>query len=540
MMAGHELGSVVSPDALRPAESRLKRAHSADAAHKSGLGIPLTVVLIVVAVLALYWRTTLSMVAIWERSETFSHGFVVVPMVFYLLWRRRDAIAAMEARPCWAALFGVAAMGFVWLVGELVSAASVSQFAVIAMIPFAVWAILGTRVVTALSIPLAFLFFAVPFGEFMVPTLMDRTADFTVIALRASGVPVYREGNFFLIPTGAWSVVEACSGLRYLIASLMVGCLYAYLAYRSPLRRATFIAASLVVPIVANWMRAYMIVMIGHLSSNKLAVGADHLIYGWVFFGVVILLLLLIGSRWREDDEPIGVPDKDHDNQPRFPGPVRAHPKQTALAALAAFALMGVWQPVSGRMDSSESAAAVHVPHIAASNGWVPVPEEIATWQPDLSGARAELRQTFVKDGHRVGLYIAFYRWQTPEAKAITSTNQIVRTANRIWRQIGAGTVPATAHNGAFDVNTSVVTSPDARLALWQWYWVNGRLTSSDYAAKLYQAMSVLGRHGDATAWVVVYTATDTGEAAVRPVLQSFTADMMQAIDASLRQAANE
>ena len=370
MMAEHELGSVVSPDALRPAEARLKRAHSVDAAHKSGLGIPLTVVLIVVGVLALYWRTTLSMVAIWERSETFSHGFVVVPIVFYLLWRRRDAIAAMEARPCWGALFGVAAMGFAWLVGELVSAASVSQFAVIAMIPFAVWAILGTRVVTALSIPLAFLFFAVPFGEFMVPTLMDRTADFTVIALRASGVPVYREGNFFLIPTGAWSVVEACSGLRYLIASLMVGCLYAYLTYRSPLRRATFIAASLVVPIVANWMRAYMIVMIGHLSSNKLAVGADHLIYGWVFFGVVILLLLLIGSRWREDDEPIGVHDKDHDNQLRVAGPVRGPLKANRVGGLGSVCSDGGLAAPSGT-NGQLGKSGCHPPAAHHSEQWM-------------------------------------------------------------------------------------------------------------------------------------------------------------------------
>src|SRR5713101_2398668 len=141
MMAEHELGSVASPDALPPAEARLQRTHSSGAVHKSALGIPLTVVLIVVGVLALYWRTTLSMVAIWERSETFSHGFVVLPIFLYLLWRQRDPIAAIEARPCWAALFGVAAMGFAWLVGELVSAASVSQFAMVAMIPFAVWAI---------------------------------------------------------------------------------------------------------------------------------------------------------------------------------------------------------------------------------------------------------------------------------------------------------------------------------------------------------------------------------------------------------------
>ena len=91
--------------------------------------------------------------------------------------------------------------------------------------------------IPTIAFPLAFLFFAIPFGGFMLPWLMEMTADFTVSALRLSGVPVYREGMSFLIPSGAWSVVEACSGLRYLIASFMVGTLYAYLTYRSPRRR---------------------------------------------------------------------------------------------------------------------------------------------------------------------------------------------------------------------------------------------------------------------------------------------------------------
>ena len=128
------------------------------------------------------------------------------------------------------------------------------------------------------------------------------TADFTVAALRASGIPVYREGLQFVIPSGSWSVVEACSGIRYLMASFMVGSLFAYLNYRSWRRRLAFVAVSLVVPIVANWLRAYMIVMLGHLSGNTLAVGVDHLIYGWVFFGIVIMAMFMVGARWSEPD----------------------------------------------------------------------------------------------------------------------------------------------------------------------------------------------------------------------------------------------
>src|SRR5690606_24456170 len=102
------------------------------------------------------------------------------------------------------------------------------------------------------------------------------------------------------IPSGDWSVVEGCSGLRYLIASITLGCLYAYLTYRSQVRRLVFVAVALIFPVIANGLRAYMIVMIAHLSDMKLALGVDHFIYGWVFFGLVMLLMFWIGSFWSE------------------------------------------------------------------------------------------------------------------------------------------------------------------------------------------------------------------------------------------------
>jgi EpsI family protein len=270
-------------------------------------------------------------------------------------------------------------------------------------------------------------------------------------------------------------------------------------------------------------------------------VGADHLIYGWIFFGVVISLLLFIGSRWRQDDGATGLNSASDVDASQAAGARReGAPRNRWAAVAAAFALMAVWQPLSGRVDSTESSAATSIPRITDTNGWIPDPDAIAMWRPDLSGARAELRQTFVKDGHRVGLYVAFYRGQTPETKAITSTNQIVSTNNRLWRQITAGAVSTTVRDSTLDVRSGVVTGQNGRLALWQWYWVDAHLTSNDYVAKFYQAWAVLERHPDATAWVIVYTETGAGEADVRPVLQAFTADMMPAIDASLRKAASE
>jgi exosortase len=139
------------------------------------------------------------------------------------------------------------------------------------MLVLAVPAVLGWEVARALTFPLLFLFFAVPFGDFAMPKLMDWTAQVTVLGLRLTGIPVHSRRP--ALRDSHWQLVgvEACSGVRYLIASVTVGTLFAYLTYHSARkRRAIFICVSVAVPIVANWGRAYMIVMLGHLSGNKL------------------------------------------------------------------------------------------------------------------------------------------------------------------------------------------------------------------------------------------------------------------------------
>jgi len=240
-------------------------------------------VVTLLAILVLYRETAMAMVEIWARSDTFMHGFIVPPITLWLIWRIRNNIALLTPRPNAWVLLMLAATGFVWLLGELATVGTLSQFALITMLVLSVPAVLGFQVAKRITFPLAYLFFAVPFGEFALPQMMEWTANFTILGLRLSGIPVYREGLQFVIPSGSWSVVEACSGVRYIIASLTVGTLFAYLSYHSFKRRLIFICVAFIVPLIANWVRAYMIVMIGHLSGNKLAVGVDHLIYGWAF-----------------------------------------------------------------------------------------------------------------------------------------------------------------------------------------------------------------------------------------------------------------
>src|SRR5258706_4010149 len=230
-----------------------------------------------------YWETATSIVATWANTETYAHGYLILPISLWLVWRERDRLATLPIRPTLWPMLPMALLGFAWLAADAAQVGVVRQYSFVLMQLMIVWAILGTTLARAMAFPLAFLVLAVPFGESFLWPLINFTADFTVGALRLTGLPVFREGNNFTLPSGSWSVVEACSGVRYLIASVTLGVLYAYLTYRRLVHRVLFVGASILVPILANGVRAYMIVMIGHLSGMKLAVGVDHLIYGWVF-----------------------------------------------------------------------------------------------------------------------------------------------------------------------------------------------------------------------------------------------------------------
>ena len=284
----------------------------------------------------------------------------------------------------------------------------------------------------------------------------------------------------------------------------MVGCLFAYLSYRSPLRRRLSWRHRFVVPIVANWVRAYMIIMLGHLTDNRLAVGADHLIYGWIFFGVVMVLLFWIGAKWREDELPQHA--SGHAVVAGSPPTVNRRATWTALAI--ALALSAFWPLLELQYASARGPANEHtLEPIAGRDGWQASSASFSSWRPDIYGASTELAQAFEKDHAPVGVFIAFFRESSPESKAITSTNQLVRSQNKVWRQVALDAIATTAIDGRpFSVRTSVVDGYRERLAVWQWYWVDGHVTTSAYVAKMYEVLAVLQGHGDPVAWVVVFT----------------------------------
>ena len=258
-------------------------------------------------VLAIHWETVAGLVHIWITDTTFGHCFAIPPLSAWLLWRRRDALQSIRPEFSWLGAALLLALNGLWAVSELTGVSVTQHFAIVAMIPAVLWTVMGTAWMRRAVFPLAFLMFAVPFGDAFVPMLRTVTADTTVFLLRLTGVPVLQDRLYFSIPSGNFEVIKACSGIRYLIATLAISVLFAHLSYRSWRRIFLFMTLAVILPIIGNGLRAYMIVMIAHLSNMKYAVGIDHFIYGWVMFALMVGLLFWIGSRFRENESAMDV-----------------------------------------------------------------------------------------------------------------------------------------------------------------------------------------------------------------------------------------
>lgn len=487
------------------------------------------------ALIGVYWSTAASIVTIWGSSGTFAHGYVIVPISLVLIWLKRREVAAIAPNCDYLGFVLLAGAGFAWLVAAAGQVQVLQQYAMTAMLPAVVLALTGRRVAAVLAFPLAFLLFAVPAGEGLLPRLMDFTADFTVTALRLSGIPVYRDGNYFAIPSGRWSVVEACSGLRYLIASVTVGTVYAYLNYRRFWKRALFVVLSIAVPILANGARAYMIVLIGHLSDMKLAVGVDHFIYGWVFFGAVILLLFWLGSFWR-DPAPEGQTTTVL--RLRMAPPSRG---RFAAVALSVLALASAWPLYAAYLEApyeQNRAGALASPEAAA--GWSVETGTITHWRPHYLGATASTFQVYRKEGRTVALYIARYRNQKQGAEVINSMNAIAGSPQSAWSSIGQAWRIEDLGKGPLELRQTRLRSPAQSLLAWDWFRVSGRDLSNPYLAKALLARDRLLGRGDDAATIVFGAPYEERAEAAESSLRQFARDMLPSIDAALARAAAE
>jgi exosortase A len=453
------------------------------------------------------------MVTIWLTASTYNHCALIPFLSGWLAWQRRDELVHLTPQPSLAGLLLLGAGAALWLLGDAGEVAVARQTALVLMLQSLVPLFLGLTLSRALLFPVAYLLFCVPIGEELLPVLQTLTAKMSMAMLDMVGIPAHIEGIFITTPNGYYKVAEACAGVKFLVAMVAYGALVANMCFRAWPRRIAFMAACIVIPILANGVRAFATMYVGYLTTADTASSFDHVFYGWFFFAMVMALVMAMA--WPFFDRKLTDPWL---TQP-IAGDARPARKASQIilpAILIALAPVG-WSHASAAIGRVPMPSPIGLPDVP---GWSPVqPKGFVPWVPRYVGAdHLVIGHYEDRKGHIVDLAIVLYASQA-EGREIIGYGQGAAglDADR-WVWSSAGPMIDTAR-------TEYVTAPGAvrRLAA-TWYVAGGRVTGSPVRVKLDTMVSRLVGRDQAVAAVIVSAQDREGlpaEAAVRAFTQS-------------------
>ena len=458
-----------------------------------------------------YFDTFNAIVHKWQSDAAFSHGFLILPISLWLAWRRRELLAATPLQP---SVLGVAAMLLTllaWMVARGSGVLVIEQFAAVAMIPALVLAALGWPATRVLIVPLAFLFFMVPFGRGLVPVLMQATADFSTLLLHWTGVPIYRTHMYISIPSGNFEVARACSGLNYFTTSLVLGFLYAYVNYRGWLKRATCVAAFIVIPVILNGLRVYFTILVSHLTDMRFGPGTEHVTFGRIFFIVMMLALFWIGRRWHDD-----MPSATEAASGRSRGAVAPWTTWWPLPVACLIALAGPpfvatsIARASEHLSDRESLAALPAP----AAGWQGPLDAAGRWRPLYTGGLLERQAIYrTPEGRSIDVFVAVYGLGTTVGAEMISYSNVMFPEEHGSLAEDAYHLLTLPDGTSFRVREVVAGYGGDRKLVWHWFVVGERPSLNPYATKALEALAFVTRSADSERIVAINTPLDDSAA---------------------------
>lgn len=455
---------------------------------------------VIALTLALFARDATAMAVIWWTSSTFNHCLVIIPIAIWLISLRFDEVKQLKPGVWLPGIMLFAAAALLWVLGEAAGLGLLRHTALVLMIQSAVIAILGKQVARGLMFPLFYLIFLIPFGEELVPLLQTLTAKICVFLLTHSSIPSKIDGIFITVPNGFYQVAAACSGVKFLVAMLAYGALAANVCFRSNRRRAIFMVFAIILPILANGVRAFGTIYIGYLTNTNFAQSFDHVIYGWFFFAFVMGVLML--ASWRWFDRKLSAPWL-HDIPPAGKPAMTA--MQGALASVMILLLPMVWTLAvanAGHIPVEHPVALPDVP------GWQRVNIDTAhPWAPRFDGADHRLFGRYRnQNGEVVDLAVTLYGWQDEGRKIIGYAHGAV-DPDGPWRWTSDESAPP---NG----KAERILGPDKVTRLVESYYVVGGVVSANPASIKLSTMAAKLFGGDQSAVAVLVSAEEgTGDA---------------------------
>jgi exosortase len=196
---------------------------------------------------------------IWQRSDEYSSGLLVPFLAAYVLWSRRERFACCVIKPTlWGLLLFVAAK-FMKFFGLFFMYSSLERLSIVVSIAGLLLLLFGWSCFRKAFSTLLFLCLMLPLPasvhQSLLMPLQSWSTSSAVFCLEMMGYDVVRMGNIIDMNGTTVAVIEACNGLRMIIAFFVIGGFIALLSRRSRWERLVVFISCVPIALVCNTIR---------------------------------------------------------------------------------------------------------------------------------------------------------------------------------------------------------------------------------------------------------------------------------------------
>lgn len=431
----------------------------------------------------------------WESGD-YSYCWLVVPLALYVAWQKRDQ-ASFVRDPA-------VKSGYIFLFISIGLYFLGKSAAIDAVVFLSMWLslvavfllILGWKSLMAMFYPFVILAFAIPPPPFINRLLTFKlrliSSDLSVRIMQFFDVPVFREGNVIDLGIIQLQVVDACSGLRYVFPTILLGLLMGYWFNSKVWQRIIVLIATIPTAIATNALRIALVGFLARSVSIETATNFFHEASGIVVYLVSIIILVCLSLLLNLFSSSQAVSDKSR--RKFFSGNIRKVPLHIWAVAIL---LIGVFFLHSHYMGNrivpsrlSFDSFPLHFNDFKGKREFFSK-EIIESLGADdyFSGVFADERT-----GRDILVLVSWYNYQEPQRAAHNPVSCLLGGGG--WALSVSEDLPPDPESGRnFKVRRMLLEKSGYRLLALYWFQQRGRIITNEYMNKGYLALDSINEN---------------------------------------------
>ena len=459
----------------------------------------------------IYFSTIPWLLRNWSRDD-YTYCYLIPLIVLYLIWEKRKELISLPFLPSWKGMFFLIPGILLFWLGELAGEYFTMYISFWLALVGICWLHLGWKKLKVIAFPLVFMLTMFPPPNFIYQKISVAlkliSSQLGVAMMQFFGMSVFREGNVIDLGFTQLQVVDACSGLRYLIPLIVLGILLAYFFRGSLWKKMVIVLTTIPLSILTNGLRIGLTGLLYESWGPKVAEGFFHGFSGWFIFmfslGVLLLEMWVLNKVGAK-----GKRQKAKGEDSIIDRPPLAVSRLFSSHFIVAIVLLGATLALSFGIEFREK--------IPITKSFDQFPLKVGKW----TGTREYMEQKFVDsldlsdyviidykngDGRHVNFYIAYYESQR-KGESIHSPATCLPGSGWIFKQAGTKNIPMSYDGSSFmPVNRAFMQKSGYRQLSYYWFPQRGRILTNAYQLKLYVFWDALTRQRTDGALVRVIT----------------------------------